>query len=383
MPTRDELLLGAEPTPQRAPDTDGDGVSDAQESLDGTNQHDANDSIRHDAPRLDHSVDPRDDLRDVTLDRNTIVDVKASVPVGHTVEQALPVGIDGKPLALGPNHHGVGDHPLLEAHLGANSPLDMQRGQGPEGFTPDTGGAMPPGFVDKKDWYSAPTGGKQIAQAKDRTPDQRGLEPGGTKPNPKLPNYEDGGKPPPGWEKPGTQVVVEAIQQIIEVIKAPAKGLDNLGSTGDKKMENPEATGPTVITEAEVERAIAVRGGNTKPVEGAGGAPTIDADNLPKSKFDPVTDPIEPESPFVDALPTMTPPDTQIIHTINPDSGFTPRTPSTAPPAGKGDGGGDGKDPLASVVAAPHVPALDLPPAFAGNGVQGSPNGADLDDDGF
>lgn len=185
----DELFLGTQRAPAR--DTDGDGVSDAQESLDGTDPNDAADSIRHDQPVVGQSPDdsdPRGVLREVSLERETIVDVAGSIPAGQSLDQALPTGLDGKPLPTGPNHYGNAD---AEKFLGgrgddSNSPLNMSR-------DPAMGGAK-----------TKPEAGR------DSTKDTLGREPGsGASTDAKgvgtgAAGGGQGDTKPPGWEPSGT-----------------------------------------------------------------------------------------------------------------------------------------------------------------------------------
>ena len=139
MPKNDELLFGTDSTVTS--DRDGDGVSDVQERLDGTDPDDATDHTTT-APVLSPRDidDPRGDLRHIDLARETIVDVKGTTPVGHTVEQTLPKGLDGKDISAGPRHYGNDQaDKLMDGRSGdANSPVNMQR-------DPHTAGLATPG----------------------------------------------------------------------------------------------------------------------------------------------------------------------------------------------------------------------------------------------
>ena len=109
-------------------------------------------------------------------------------------------------------------------------------------------------------------------------------------------------------------------------------------------MTDPDAGGGTVAPpEAELARAIAVRGGATDFVEGYGGGPQIEGDAPPKRPGDLVTDP-GPEDPgTVDVSTgtgTVTPPGQEISKTINPKDGLgSERPPSPGPGAGGGGAG--------------------------------------------
>lgn len=78
MSDHDELLFGTAREPAR--DIDGDGVRDGQEAVDGTDPNDANSSVRLDLPSLDPALDPRGDLRQVMLERETTSDVTGMGP---------------------------------------------------------------------------------------------------------------------------------------------------------------------------------------------------------------------------------------------------------------------------------------------------------------
>jgi hypothetical protein len=85
---RGDLVLGTESAPTRDPGTD---------------------------PTLSTS-DPRGDLGVVTLDHQSTVDVLGAAPAGFTADQALPTGLDGKPIQSDPNHYGIGDNKVLDGH---------------------------------------------------------------------------------------------------------------------------------------------------------------------------------------------------------------------------------------------------------------------------
>ena len=98
--TNDDLLFGAGRQPSE--DSDHDGVSDAQEGLDGTDPNDAADHVRTDGPVIGpRSLNPRDNVNNPGGEIDHIVDVAAQVPVGQSIEQNLLVGLDGTPITGG------------------------------------------------------------------------------------------------------------------------------------------------------------------------------------------------------------------------------------------------------------------------------------------
>ena len=121
-----------------ATDTDGDGVSDTQELLDGTDAGDASDYLLRN-PTLKPDGDPRADLdlaasleREVGFDSTTLIPDGMSVVSGLSGltildGSALPTGSNQLAAALGDAGSTGPGSAILEGQLGANSPLGMQR----------------------------------------------------------------------------------------------------------------------------------------------------------------------------------------------------------------------------------------------------------------
>ena len=104
----DDILLG-DPVmaATESRDSDGDGVSDLQERLEGTDPDDASDHLQRDptiAPREDG--DPRGDLDRASLERETVFDPIALIPEGMSVDTGLTglKNLDGSDLPTGPDH---------------------------------------------------------------------------------------------------------------------------------------------------------------------------------------------------------------------------------------------------------------------------------------
>jgi hypothetical protein len=76
-----------------------------------------------------------------------------------------------------------------------------------------------------------------------------------------------------------------------------------------------------------------VHGGNTKPVDGAGGPPEV-PDAPPADKHDLIINKGDGGSDLVEITPLTGAPDAPVVHTMNPDSGVTPHPGSDAPPGG-------------------------------------------------
>lgn len=318
--TSDELLFGDQAP--RSRDSDGDGVSDAQETLDGTDANDATSSIRHDGPiERPDTGDPRDDLEQTRLERNVIIDVAANTPSGMSLEQSLPTGLDGQPLPT-TRHYGNADaDKLMESRVDENSPLGMKRDLLDSGAQHGAGtraGAPPPGV-----------------QLGTRAPnsDLVGAE---------LPEYEkpdDGGgiidwvkdlfTPEPSLPKQPVKEFVPPREPAPEHVPKPPQRGPKMGTV------DPDAGGDGG---GDIERAIILAGADTDFVRNSG-APQI-ADNTPLTRAgDLVTDPSpEAEHTAIDTTVLPTRPDDHFTDTVNPDSGFTP---TLQPQHGPQPGGGD------------------------------------------
>ncbi len=119
-----------------ATDTDGDGVSDTQELLDGTDAGDASDYLLRN-PKLTPDDDPRADLDLATLEREVGFDSTTLTPEGMSVGSGLSglTNLDGSALLTGSNQlaAALGDAGLtgpgsaLDGRLGDNSLLGAQR----------------------------------------------------------------------------------------------------------------------------------------------------------------------------------------------------------------------------------------------------------------
>ena len=358
MADRDELLFGAEPVaePAVAPDSDGDGVSDLQERLDGTDPNDASSSIRHADPTL-ATVDPRGDVMQASLEGQIVVDVTSGAPPGFSTEQSLGTGLDGKPIQADPNHLGIGDDKLLAGRVDSNSLAGVERDPMLKG-----------GTTTPKDAHAAmiETMGREPGPGVSTGPVIRGgfgddPPPGETPSGSADPDHNP--ELVSGFVADGARAVghlagaASRELQIIahDVINAPKTYWDAFVQSATEpedtppppkpdpptKSVDPDAAGGStvVVTEEDIARAITARDGATDVVQGFGGT-QIEGDAPPKQAIDFVRDPIEKDSTL--AVGTTTAPTTpgqEISHTINPDAGFdVPRGTSAG---GSSGGGGD------------------------------------------
>ena len=314
MPEGDEILMGA--TVVRSSDSDGDGVSDAQERLEGTDPGDASDHLRLD-PTLNPDVaDPR-----VTLERETAFDPTANMPEGMSVESGLKglTNLDGTSLSTGTDRLGVGADSLLAGRLGANSPLDMLKDLGGGSGQTGTGGPAGAGLGSRGPNWDLLSG------AGDTQPDEFEL-PGAIKPSETPPPpMSDPPPPPPEAERE----------------PPPPPKPDGVDPDPDP--------GPTPLqTDPDAAGSVGVGGGGGVPldidgprvVEGYGGAPQIEGDAPPVRYIDLVTDGGDKSVDAGTAGVGRGPSDAPVVHTINPDSGVT-QPPIVDPPGGGGGGGDD------------------------------------------
>ncbi len=344
----DELLFGE--ARGTATDSDGDGVSDAQERLDGTDPNDATDRMYQRESLRRPSDDPRGDLDQLDIERESVVDVVGAVPAGYSLDQALPSGLDGQTLDGGPARHLNDDAEqfLSDREGGGPSPLDMQRdptintsaptantgrdattdtlgrqaGPGAGGAsTFDSGGVRGDPPPDLGQSGSADPGNNPDLISQNSTPAQ--LE--GLVQNP------FGGGTTPKKEDPKEKYMRES-----------GKGGTDGGTTTlpeykPKQYEDPDAAGGTVVlTPEDIEAAIVRNDGVTDFVEGYGGGPQIEGDTPPIRPGDLVTDPGDEDPGVVDPsfVPT-TPPGGEISKPVNPLDGIGPvRDPSAGAPLG-------------------------------------------------
>lgn len=321
MSTDDELLLGNQQPRNR--DSDGDGVTDTQEALDGTDANDARDSIRHDAPTVSPiGSDPRTDLNAPNLEGHVTIDVAASNPTGLSLDQALPVGLDGQAIPT-QHHYGNADaEQMMGTHVDENSPLNMQRS--PLGTSPAIPGVTPPSGVELGS----------------RAPNARLV-------SDELPEYEEppdsgGGiiewvkdlfTPEPKWGPGPLKEFVPPKEPAPPHVPLPPQRGPKMGYV------DPDAGGGGAVSEGDAARAVLLAGADVDFVRGAG-APKIEVDSPPSRPLDLVTDrnPDGDGSDIDISTVVVRPPGAFFTDGINPDAGFgTGLAPS---PGGAGGGGG-------------------------------------------
>ena len=325
MSKRDDLLFGAEPVP--APDRDGDGVSDVQERLDGTDPADA-DSVKHGDPAVDPALVGSaavGDLGPATLEHDTVVDVVGAAPAGFTADQALPTGLDGKPIASGPSHYGVGDDTLLAGRAGGG--VDVSRD--PTVVDQAAGGTVSSGTLAGGGIHMAPPGGSLSGSA----------DPG-TNMDLVAGKSEETAGSVAGGAVAGGAATAAAAARPEPAASPPADPLANLNLPDLVKLSDPDAAGGPMVapTADQLSHAVTVRGGATDVVQGFE-RPQIEGDGPPKPPRDLVTDPVDPKG-STDVVTSAPPPPAglEISHTINPDAGFD--LPAGPPGSGTGDGDG-------------------------------------------
>jgi hypothetical protein len=380
----DEILLGARVLTGKVPDTDGDGVSDAEEALAGTDPQDASDHPDRDPILKPRDDDPRGDLGREGIERETTFDPAANMPEGTTIDSGLDgmANLDGSDLSKGQNHFGVGEDELLQGRGGHENPLDMQRdpaatsprptgpppasqaavGWSDDGASKDvgaTGGSTPPPGADVS----------TRAPNSDLVSGEKGGADGGSFLDHPIDNtlkifsdaYSGGGTPEPpdtGTKRPDGDTPIP---------KPKPKKPVQPGSSDDYNV-NPDAdAGGGAPTDAELARAIVVHGGDTKPVDGQGAGPQVDADAPPPPKIDLVRDGGDQAGDLDMTQALVGAPDAPVVHTINPDSGAAP----TVIGGGPGPSGGDGVDDMSVVVDHTAV-------ALGGDGLQAMDGAVDL-----
>ena len=242
---------------------------------------------------LGPDVDPSGNPELVNLNDNIIVDVTSNLPAGMSVEQNLPVDLDGKAIPTTHRHYGNADaDKMFGERTDTNSPLQMERNPVAESqvaapstpqygtatgsfteagaagdsrsFTGNSHSTPPPGAelgsrAPDTNLFSAD---RVIPQAKDRTADQRGQLPNQAKPA-EAPDFLDG-----SW----TRATVAAIKDAEVAIKEAVNSATTFFTIGTGKMTDPDAAGGTVVPTAEqLTHAVAVHGGATDFVQGYGG----------------------------------------------------------------------------------------------------------------
>jgi hypothetical protein len=222
------------------------------------------------------SDDPRDTLDPFDFGARSVVDVTANVPEGMTVDTTpadLPAGSD---------RLGVGEDALLDGRLG--SPLDDLPGPTTTSGPPDAT------LVGGQDM-------SLVGVITDTTAD-------------------DPVPPPPPPPPPGSVDFEDTSDDWMDELEV-------------ERQTNPDAVDAAPPSDEEIERAITVRGGDTKPIDGD--RPSIDGTEPPPRYGDLVTDP-SPEAESTDVLeaPAFAP-DAVVVHTINPDSGVVPIRSGIAP----------------------------------------------------
>ena len=351
MPRGDDILLGA--AAPLTTDSDGDGISDAQERLDGTDPGDAADSIRRDAEMKPDLADVRGDLDRATLEREVGFDPAANMPGGMSVDSGLKglTNLDGTDLPTGANHFGIGEDSLLTGRLGANSPLDMLKDPAVGG---DGSKAGPPGAE------LGPRGPNLVggeAEAPDEYELPGAIQPSETPPppmsDPPAPPPEEDREPPPPPKPDGEDP---------DPVPNPTP-----------LRTDPDAGGNGGVSVAGGTPVVIIDG--PRVVEGAGGTPHIDADSPPPKEIDLVTD---GGDGTVDTSTTSGAvrgaPAAPVVHTINPDAGVV-QPPVGSPPPGGGGGWGDDDFGLLGVTSAATAASAEAPSgpviSLAGSGGSG------------
>ncbi len=356
----DELLFGTEPQRRRDVDSDGDGdgVSDAQEAIDGTDPNDAASSIRHDGPVARPTTgDPRDDPNRRTLESEVKIDVAAANPSGQSLEQALPTGLDGKPIQT-THHYGNADADKLMGGRGnENSPLNMDRNPMAAG-KPAAGPKA--GHDPLKDTLGRDPGPSAGGPAKSggghHTPPP-GAELSFRAPNMGLVSNDDlralvGVAPeakPAAKEDPKEKFIKASDQK-----SNAEKQAEWEKKTKPKDYDTGEGSGTITVTEEGIRHIVDVRDGATDTVEGYGTGPQIEGNAPPLAKGDLVKNP-NPDDDGKNAVDistvTVKPPGGFFTDPTNPKDGFgPPQQPGTG--SGGGGGGNTGREGFSSAATA-------------------------------
>ena len=340
----DEVLVGNDPANRRddGRDSDGDGVSDVQEGLDGTDANDALSSIRHDAPVVRPGTDdPRGDLDPGSLEREATIDVAATNPTDISLEQSLPTGLHGESLTA-VRHYGNADADrMMGTHLDQNSPLNMNRNPlgggsssaGPASGTGGLGTAPPAGAVLGSRAPNINLVGADLPEYED-PPDSGGGV---------IDWVKDLFTPEPKWEPGPLKEFVPPKEPAAPHVPLPPQRGPKMAPVG---TVDPDAGGGGVGPDdgdGGIERAIVLAGADTDFVRGSG-APKIEDDSPPPLARDLVTDRNpDGDGTEIDTSSVVAPlPGGGFTDGVNPDSGFVnPPVSSTGPqPGGGGNTGG-------------------------------------------
>lgn len=370
----DELLLGSiVPGSKEARDSDGDGVSDVEEELVGTDPNVAGPVLEP----LD-VIDPRADLERPDLEREVGFDPAAAMPEGKDIVTGLGglTNLDGSDLGKGPNHHFDGEDELLAGHGSSNNPVDMQR----DPFATTPAASAPPSPRQGEGVASAGGGSKTEASGGGHgsTPPP-GADLGSRAPDGGLVSGEADGGTAPGFLDKAAKAVNDLFKDKPE---PPTPDAGTKRPAGDTPVSRPKSEAPPTpgsdkdyvtnpdadpvgtagtATSEDIEAAIARHGGeDTRPMEGTGAGPGIDDDGPSANKRDLVTDPGDEgsidsiDSTGTGGLPGGSP-DAPVVRPVNPGGGFV-APPGGPPPSGGGGGQGDG-DLLGGSAAATAAPA--------------------------
>lgn len=363
----DDILLGdlgSMGARSKATDTDGDGVSDTQERLDGTDADDASDYLLRN-PKLAPDGDPRADLDLATLEREVGFDSTTLTPEGMSVGSGLSglTNLDGSALLTGSNQTAaaLGDSKLtgpgsaFDGRLGDNSLLGVQRdplasasgeaGSTGPGSGPPTGadlglGAPDGGLVSNDDDFDDPY---EYPTAPD---------PGHTPPPDAPPDAErDPVDPDPDPYTPQVQTNPDA----------------DLGGGGV----------PVTVPGSEVSQPVNPRDGGTPQIDSSGPPPRGSGGR------DPMIINPNPDSDMGNGGMPIVVPGSEVSKPVN--TGFD-GPPSGGPPPSGGGGGGGGDDiglasgssaATASSAVGAGAPGISSAGSGGGSGIQSTAIGGD------